>query len=258
MKFFKSIAITALALAFQRASGQSYIHYSLNWSEVVEGTTMPVNSPDGILEPGESVRFRVSIDFTPIGTLVPYQPPVFAPVAGLENAIFGLGSTVVQSGVAWSEFVVSHGFSGERGTALPPGALAGCQVFQPFPPPGMNPIPTDPLLNVWQVNWTPPSYDSRWVTYRLAYTSEGNDLFVRTGTDPNGHATYDIVSAPFDLGLPVNIPIVPSPGAAGIFVLSAIAAAHRKRPGALTEAGSRKVRPVPDQSSKSRLPSATR
>ncbi len=223
----KLIAIAALALAVQRAAAQTYIHYSLNWSEVIEGTTTPVGSPNGILEPGESARFKVSIDFTPIGTLVPYNPPLLAPVAGLYFAPFALGATVSQVGVVWSNFQVNQGFDGDPGGEIPTGALAGCRVIQPFPAPGLNPISTDPLLEVWQINWTPPSYDPHWVTYRIGFVSEGNDLFVRTGTNPN---TYDIVSASINLGIPVNVPIAPSPGATGVLLFTGLTAFFRKRP----------------------------
>lgn len=206
----------------------SYAHFTLSWSEVVEGTSTPVNSPNGLLEPGEAARLSVSIDFTPVGTLVPYSPPLLAPVAGFFGTPFSVASTVSQSGSTWSNFSTTTGFSGFLGTILSTGDLIGCSVYQPTPGPGESPIPTDPLLGLWQANWTPPTYEPHWATYRLGYAS-GPALFVATGIDPSGHTTYDIVGASANMGLPVNIPIAPCPGSLGIAVACGALAARRRR-----------------------------
>lgn len=228
MRTLELAYIAVLLSTAEHSVAQTYIHYSLAWSEVVEGSTTPVSSPNGMLEPGESARFKVSIDFTPIGTLVPYNPPIYAPVAGLYYAPFAVGSTEIQSGVNWSNFTIGYGFQGEAGSGAL-GGLAGCVVIQPFPEPGQDPIAIDPLIDVWQQNWTPSSFSPRSVRYGLGYASGGNDLFVRIGTSSSGSGIYDVVSAPFNLGTFINIPIVPSPGAALILAPLGIAAMRRRR-----------------------------
>jgi hypothetical protein len=72
--------IAALTLVSGTAAvAQEAVNYTYNFVETVAGTTNPATGPNagnGILEPGESARLRISLLVTPnIGTTTTYPPP---------------------------------------------------------------------------------------------------------------------------------------------------------------------------------------
>ncbi len=187
---------------------------TLSWNEVVSGTAIPVPSPNGILEPGEAVRFSISISFTPVGTLLPYFPPpgFMAPVAGFQRTGFGISPTTF-SGGSWDAFGVTPGFSGSLGSSLPDGSLAFCSVWQPNPPVGSSPIATNPLINVWGANWTPSGYSPGQVAFSPSVVSgDYPHLFLNIGSDPGGNPQFGTVVVSSTFGPTVQVPIAPSPG----------------------------------------------
>lgn len=193
---------------------------TLDWMEVLAGTSTPVASPNGILEPGEAARFSVSIAFSPIGTQVPYFPLGTAPVAGFQRTGFGVSPTTVFGG-SWDSFGVTGGFLGSLGVPLPDGSLAFCNVRQPLPPVGSSPIATNPLINVWSANWVPPSYAVSQVAFRLNIVFDDYaKLFVFIGNDPGGNPQFGTVEAISTFGQDVQVSIAPSP--AGLLVAMAL------------------------------------
>lgn len=221
--------MTLLASTVHAQSGHADI--TLGWMEVLAGTSTPVASPDGILEPGEAARFSISISFTPIGTLLPYFPPAgaMAPVAGFRRTGFGIVPTTSIGG-SWDSLAFTSGFSGSLGFLLPDGSLAFSSVEQPVPTGGSFPIATNPLLNVWSANWNPSSYAPTQVTF-LPNGVSGNYpyLFLFIGNDPNGIPQFGSVVVSSSWGPTVDVPIAPSPGGFVIAVVTLAGLSRRRR-----------------------------
>lgn len=219
------------AMAFTMAAGDSvaraqagHVNFSLGWAEVVAGTQTPVTSPDGVLQPGEAARFSVTIDFTPVGTPISYQGGT-ARVAGFRSSGFGISPTTVQAG-AWSGLSITTGFEGSMGFAFPEGNLGFCRVQQPLPLSGSAPIPTDPLVGVWQVNWVPTSYSPRQVGFEVSIVFDDYPtLFVESGPE-----TYALVTAIGHYGESVPVSIAPAPGVAVVFGVAGAVWSRRRRP----------------------------
>lgn len=200
-----------------------HVNFSLGWSEVAAGTQNPVSAPDGVLQPGEAARFSITIDFTDVGTPISYQGGT-ARVAGFRSSGFGVSPTTVQAG-AWSELSIASGFEGSMGFAFPQGQLAFCRIQQPLPLPGSAPIPTDPLVGVWQVNWVPTSYSPRQVDFLIGIVFDDYPtLFVESGPE-----TYALVTAIGHYGQSVPVSIAPAPGVAFVFGAAGVVWSRRRR-----------------------------
>lgn len=154
-------------------------------SEVFAGTTVPVSSPNGILEPGESLMFTLSISFDPpVGTIVQsplVPPPGFGPIAGFGS----LSPVLMGSGGAegtWSNvFRPPEWILGGSGSG-PSGSYYLLRVGQ-LGLPGTIVNLSNPNPGIWRAVWTPGSYHERIVTWESQWMHDGA-LFVQYGTDP--------------------------------------------------------------------------
>jgi len=217
--------------------------YEAEWHEVQAGTNVPVTSPNGMLEPGEAVRLRLSASFTPVGTVVAYQLPEpggFAPVAGMGSSAFSLIANNAQGGV-WSHVIVRHGFL-DSGLNISEanGTFHVLGFGQPHPTGGILPIATNPLPDVWEAVWTPSIYSPRIAGFEIVPPT------MIPGGGPLPPAVYVSLGSPqgiplfgraFGIGQydSVQIPIVPAPGAGAVVVLGlALMGIRRRRPAAIT------------------------
>jgi len=200
--------------------------YEAEWHEVQAGTNVPVTSPNGMLEPGEAVRLRLSASFTPVGTPVAYQQPGLGvgPVLGLLGAAFDITATDALGGV-WGAFIVRHGLVGSSfNFPFPDGGLRWCGFGQLEPPPGALPDPMNPLPDVWEAVWTPDSYTPRLARFEVirpvGLEISVPRLYALRGTDPTtGHPLFGLAqTAPptFDA---IQVSIVPAPGAGAVLGL---------------------------------------
>jgi hypothetical protein len=207
-----------------------------SWSEVAAGTTVPVTSPNGVLEPGESVLFRLSVSFEPpVGTPLPVPGYPNATVAGLGSVLFALYGRLESDPFVAAPGAFSHlgrrtewRFGSPLGEPTPGVAEIRHAGFGQFPLAGQTANPENPIENVWQAVWTPAEY--RIDTYNFFSAHEtplgAGFLLLQTGIDP-------ITSAPLYeqvYGIPspqggVQIPMVPAPGAgvAGLVMVSLLA-----------------------------------
>src|SRR5207245_1622513 len=99
--------LLGLAPAGAALAQPAHADLTLSWFEVIAGSTTAVSSPNGILEPGEAARLRVSIAFTPVGTLVGSSTGP-APVAGFYRTGFDLDLVSGQGGI-WNRFNATPG-----------------------------------------------------------------------------------------------------------------------------------------------------
>lgn len=231
------LSVAWLHAASATCAGALEIAYTLTWAEVHAGTNIPVSSPNGLVEPGEGVLFRVSAVFSPpVGTLIqaPGSPTGSVVVAGLHRAIFGMApaaGTGEEFG-QWSHIASSAPFT-PNSTIIFGGAIGGSatQLSQggSWLPDPMNPIP-----RLWEIVYTPDHYDPRTMIYQLRsqFSQLFNSIWGQYGVDPTtGHPlllSFFIPTAHYDT---VSIPVIPAPGAA-VVILPALlaAAAGRRRP----------------------------
>jgi hypothetical protein len=228
--------IAFLAAASSAHAQVPQVDHLLGWKEVIAGTNTPVNSPDGIIEPGEAVRIELSITFTPVGTLVAYQfppPGGVAPVAGFGGSLFRLIATSASNGTWSSPYGAIPGFSVSIGSVDPDGSLEMCGVTSPEPPLGSLPNPVNPLTSVWTAVWTPSVYDSRQVSFQqqnlISIPPYHPSVWVLRGSDPNGNPLLGLASANGTYGSTVSIPLVPAAPTGVAFALGLLAATGGRR-----------------------------
>ncbi len=168
----------------------------------------------------------ISVTFSPIGTV--FQTGTGpGSVAGFAYTGFGLYSG---SAGSWSDIGVPTGFVASP-LFNPNTQNLLQQVWQPEPPLGGSPIPTNPIPSLWTVVWNPPNFQQRVVPFGLVVVfDQFPELFVRTGTDPQGNSLFRTVDSEPHMGSEIGIPIAPAPpvSAAAIFTLAF--AARRRRP----------------------------
>jgi len=231
-----ALAATAVVPACAATAQTAQVDFTLAWAEVYAGSNLPVGNPNGMLDPGEAARISISAAFTPVGAPVVYQfpsPGGVAPVAGLSASTFNLVATNALGG-DWSNFTLRHGFGGGLPLFTDPvtGSL-GFSVFgQAYPPLGSWPVATNPLIDVWEAVWTPPSYTQRQARFAMerpvSWPPTHPRLFVYIGNDPGGNPMFGIADAigGYDS---VEIPIVPAPSAAMLLTVLAAGAAYKRR-----------------------------
>jgi hypothetical protein len=221
-----SLLTAAVACGIQT---QVSLDYSFSMTEVHAGTNVPVSSPNGVIEPGEAVLFRLTVSFTPpVGTVIPGLPPP-STVAGLSWFFFHFGSLAGGHEGTWSHLALAPGWQG-RGVGSPSGWLEA-ELYQ-FPLAGQTADPQNPVVNGWSQVWTPNSYAPRtinWLAQPAAFGGWGG-IFVETGTHPQGGPLYTPVNtfqAPSHL-FPVTI--IPGPGSFAIGLWAGALASRRRRP----------------------------
>lgn len=225
-----SITLATLWPLSSSYSQAPHVFGTLDWREVIAGTSTPVAAPNGVVELGEGALVRLSLSFSPsVGTPVTYQfppPGGVAPVAGFSRALFALVASGANGG-AWSNLQTEQGFTGSLGIVMEDGSLVFANVRQPAPVGGAFPLPTNPLPSVWRAVWTPADYGARTVSFLQQPPGKGPaDLFVHTGQGPNG-PLFGFADAGVTYGQ-IHIPVVPGPGAWSTVGIG-IAARRRRR-----------------------------
>lgn len=214
-----ALAVFALAGLPAAAGAQETITYTLSWIEVVASTSTPVPNPNGVVEPGEGARVRITTLITPgVGSIVTYQAPP-APghgtIAGMGSIFFDLLPTNAMGGL-WSHVRVANSpFPPPPANTTPEGGLSAGQAGQ-FVLPGLIANPSNPYENLWQATWTPSNYSARPVTFTsVAAAAAGmnhSSILIQYGTEPG--AGYPLYVGRFIDGIFGNtgpIPVVPAP-----------------------------------------------
>jgi hypothetical protein len=210
------------------------INRTLEWSEVLAGTTTPVLNPNGILDPGESALLRVSATFSPpVGSLVVGVGPVGeATVKGLAQTVFSLGPVEWEEEQGtWEHLTAAPSFTPHL---LNPGSTGFIHggVLQESQGGAWMPDPINPIPDLFQIIWTPFSYEPRHLDMRLgAVISPRTQLWAQYGVDPTtGHPLLTRFSISNNSTV-IQIPIaIPAPNAALFAFLSlGTAGAFRRR-----------------------------
>lgn len=224
----RRISVTLSAAFLASTAAAQTAEHTLEWIEVEANTKTPVANPNGILEPGESVLFRVSVSFDPpVGSQLPY-PGGIGTVAGFGGSHFSWRWTGNIQGT-WGQYAAAPGFQ------LFPDPNGFWGASQPIPTYPAVPSPINPVP-LWEVVWTPASYEPRQVSHWIqGISGTGGSwltaIMLQTGIDPTtGHPQYANTNfAPTMLNT-VQIPIIPSPGAAIPLAALFIASCTRRRP----------------------------
>ncbi len=221
------------------AAAQEQVHLTLDWLEVTAGTNTPVPNSNGILEPGESARFSVTVLVTPpIGspaTYTPPPPPGTGTIAGFGTMIVDLVVGTQQSpsptgAGSWAFIDRAPGWAlGGSGMPSHSGAYyhdlqAGQYVF-----PGGVANPTNPIPDIWRGVWTPIDYSARSVSWSLfgsGGAASALSILIEFGTDPAGNPWYFPKYVPGTYGS-TTIPIIPAP--ASLLAFSALFLQRRRR-----------------------------
>jgi hypothetical protein len=227
-----AVACLSAVLLPLSSSGQSVqISYQLSWEEVDTLTHAPVPNPNGILEPGESVRLIMRTPFTPdVGTQVSQ-----AHIPGGSASVLGLNRTGANIGPATEQVATWSGLGASLGLTasfLPmfDGMRGVLSLFQDNQ--GGAWLPTSVNPPAAHIVWTPASYEPRDVAFNfLSHTFGARELWGQYGTDPQtGHPLLTHIFAGFGgFGSPITVPIVPAPGVATPILLGLFGISRRKR-----------------------------
>ncbi len=247
------LILLSLAGLTAAASAQEVMRISYSWLEVVGATTVPVTSPNSIIDPGEGARMSLHVQALINGTsaigqttfYTPPPPPGFGTVRGIASIIYNLrgdNGAATAAGV-WGTLsissVLSAGAFGPR--ILLDGALIDSLGGGQFVAPGGTANGSNPIDNAFRGVWQPASYAARtvhWVAEpgTAAPTGQHNGILVAYGItqpDPNDPTTwYDNLLTKYigsDFGAGLNIPIAPSPSTAALFAISICAVCRRRR-----------------------------
>lgn len=226
--FVHAAGFLPLVAATSFAQVPEVVH-TLRWTEVQAGNAAPVASPNGMIEPGEAMMLSLSISFTPaIGTPVAFGGGT-APLAGYRASAFDLRAVSTLGG-EWSHFNTSPGFQFDLFGVPPlPDASLRLGVLQTWHPQPWTPDPSNPIEDVWQAVWTPPTYTQRTVRFLMA------DIPAIPGPPPPTSNMYvfdgaNYVMTPATAILDsVEFPVVPAPGAVSLVAGGALFAGRRRR-----------------------------
>ncbi|MFN0132059.1 MAG: hypothetical protein ACKVW3_05950 [Phycisphaerales bacterium] len=225
-------ACGAASIAF--AQGE-LVTSNLRFAEVVAGTSTPVASPNGLIEPGEGVRLILDVSFSPpVGSSTTYPtppPPGVGTIAGLSEVLFDLLGEPAAQGT-WSSIfrplewrIGGPGVPQAGGTELRAAAV-GQAIFA-----GQTANATNPIPAIWQGTWTPASYTTRNVTWRSAGALAGGNnttsLYIQYDI-VQGQPQYISKYVPGQFGS-VVVPIVPAPGFGAIVLGGGCLALRRRR-----------------------------
>jgi hypothetical protein len=210
------------------------VHHHWNLVEVHAGTNSPVPSPNGVVEPGEGLRFELSISFDPpVGSLVNWSGPPepgSGTIAALSAIAFSLEPSAAPAQGAWTHLSQIAGWLGTPGVSTPHGAVSGIFIGQ-LASGALN--QGNPIENIWAGVWTPASYEPRIVEWYRFQTGPlpnvHGAILAQYGTDPTtGQPLYTALHAftPFYF-LPVAI--VPSPASGSLVALVFAGALLRRR-----------------------------
>jgi hypothetical protein len=242
------IAAAGLAALAGTAQAQSTtaatVAYQLTWGDTGDN--------DGVVEPGESARVRMTVAFTPpSGTVIPYTPSGGGSGTG---TLMGFGSAFVDFnlGNANGGTLTTTGSTGGINNgragawAVVPGGngtVVGDTIINVQPaqfPFNSDPFDpdnnttgvrtTNPISNIYTFVWTPASYATRTVNVGMApsLASQGNAATVMLRVNPDTSIPPTAVAALFNFGA-LQIPVVPAPSSLALLGLGGLIAGRRRR-----------------------------
>jgi len=239
-----AFGLVAAAGLTSGAAARESIRYTWSWHEGKANTSVPV-FVNGIVDPGEGARLVLTATITPgIGSTVTYQAPP-APghgtIAGLASIFFDLIGTGANGGT-WA---VNRRNPGGVNWGLGPfgdpqanGDLTSGSAGQ-FVLPGFLANPTNPVVAIWSMTWTPSDYTPRTASFQSQGAAAGmgnhSAILIAYGEDPNSSdPLYVGRFIDGNFGNTGSIPIVPAPGAGVVLGLGLLAITRRRKSGQLS------------------------
>lgn len=242
MKARAAFVLATLAGFPAAAWSQTYMRVEYSWTEVNAGTTVPVASPNSILNPGEGARIALRLTavingVSAVGQTMNYPappPPGVGTVRGVGAMVYNLrgdGGAATASGT-WGPRSISSSLStgAHTGIVMLSGAMIDSLGGGQFVAPGGTAIATNPINNAFRGVWTPSSYAYRTVNFKAEpgtavpgpspeYPTGQHNTFMLaysiTRPDPNDPSTwYDNLLPVYvdtDFGNGLNIQIAGGP-----------------------------------------------
>jgi len=231
-------------IANAQSTTNATVTYALTWGDTGDN--------DGVVEPGESARVRMTVSYSPAsGTVINYTPSGGGSASG---TLMGFGSAFVDFslGGANGGTIATTGSTGGIANgragawAVVPGGngtVAGDTIINvqpaqfPFNSDAFDPDnnttgvrTTNPITNIYTFVWTPASYNSRTVqvTMSPSAASNGNAAAVMVRTNPDTSLPPTAVNALFNLGS-ASIPVVPAPSSLALLGLGGLIVGRRRR-----------------------------
>lgn len=236
--------LSLLAVSSAAAQGwtdDSFVSFDWQWQES-DAVGAPVASPNGIVEPGESVRFSLGVSFTNQYGIATYvgggPPPGFGTIMGLHAGyvdLMGFGGATGQWNLDSSLGLGTHpDWEGDEkywfsGTPQSGGTLVHFIQFFQLPSSVSTVLTTNPVDRMWQGVWTPSNYTPRSVSFEGRTTPNVAGppfavLLLRTPT------SLTFAWCQGSNGQAMSIPIVPAPAASIVLLMLAAARGlHRTR-----------------------------
>jgi hypothetical protein len=231
-------------LANAQSTTNATVTYALTWGDTGDN--------DGLVEPGESARVRMTVSYSPAsGTVISYTPAGGGTATGtlmgfggafvdfsLANANGGtLTTTGSTGGIANGRAGACAVVPGGNGTVSGDSILNVQPAQFPFNSEPFDPDnnttgvrTTNPITNIYTFVWTPASYTTRTVNVGMAPSaaSNGNAAAVMIRTNPDTSLPPTAVNAQFTLGS-AQIPVVPAPSSLALLGLGGLIAGRRRR-----------------------------
>lgn len=244
MNMRTTLAVAAACGLAGAAQAQELIRVSYQYSEVQTGTTIPSTENPFDLGPGESVRIQVSLTAlrngtNAIGQTTTYPappPPGTGTIRGLSSFLYNLVGDSDATGSWYGRLVSTPFLSGaSTGTIQNGGAKLANVGGSQFIAPGATASGVNPVAAAFVGFWTPSSYSSRFVTFRMEAGDFSfghvNSVLIQYGmTSKGGFADYIGKELDSDFGNGVTIPInIPGPAAPTLFAVASLTLSRRRR-----------------------------
>lgn len=241
----RSVAFPILTFALatqalgQSSTTDSTVTYALSWQECNPDGT-PVPTPNGLLQPGESVLFRMSVSFTNQNGLANFSPPIgtfsSGTIRGFGAGFLDLIGTGPATDGSWN-LSAANGLGvhpswdlvgpGGWGTPSSNGSQLQAIQFGQFPASPASILGTNPIADIFRAVWTPSSYiavERRFELHGAALTSGTGHTSVMLQLSP---AALTHMNAPGVFGS-VVIPI-PAPASLPLLALAALLRQRSRR-----------------------------
>jgi hypothetical protein len=211
------------------AAGQITVNAAVGFALTWQDT----GNNNGILEPGESARFSLTVIMTPgPGVPVTYTggSATSGTLRGIASGFFDLSGTNSAEG-AWTGRTIVQPWDiyGAHGTAADAGARLLDIRFGQAPPNNASINTTNPIISVFEGTWTPASYAVRTTQWAVLPGTSSGGVAARVFILPNGVGEIaENVICGASLGQAM-IPIIPAPPGALVLWTAAGFAARRGR-----------------------------
>lgn len=222
-------SLVLVLVAGSSSPAQDVMQVTYTWTEVLAGTTTPVLTPNGVLEPGEGALIHVGImalhnGSNAIGQVTTYSGPVgpgFGIIRGIGSFVYSLVGAGADASGSWNSRATTSvlpsgahpGYIAAAGARV--NSFGGGQVM----PPGSSANATNPIPSAWRGVWNPVSFESRTVTFKAEASDavpagQQNSIQVQFGSaflipgDPSTeYGLFWGTYIPSDFGAGVDIPI---------------------------------------------------